>query len=205
MRNKIIVVSIVAAIAAVPAFAALLQAWSTTGMGMAVGPGNTTGVKFTVNANRTMQQGTVTVTGNLFLDFRSNANGGTLSFPESNTLPSPSPHPSVSPHPSPSPFPSPPPRNGMSLSMNVANYSAGATPNAVEIGGPAVLRVVSTTGIQQYPGTATANLVSNRHPNETGDPDTIEVHFVPGNTGPNFDFAGAVMSGDILIRQTDSY
>jgi hypothetical protein len=213
MRKKIIIGFVVAAIAAVPAFASLIEIWNTTGLGMAAGSNNTTGVKFRISASRTSHQGTMTISGDLYLA-SANAGGGGLSeviLPDGNTLPSPTPRPSVppgaspTPRPSPSPHPTMPPRHGTVLSMQVTGYEPGATTNAVQLSGPATLRVASTTGVQTYPGTATANLVSNRHPDEDGNPDTLEVQFVPTDAGPNFTFSGTVTAGDIRISQTDSY
>jgi hypothetical protein len=95
---------------------------------------------------------------------------------------------------------------GKRLTMHVTGYDLGAVANMVHLSGPAVLRVPTTTGYQDYEGTASADLVSNRHPDETGDPDTLEVHFVPATSGgPTLDFSGTVMSGDITIGKTDSY
>jgi hypothetical protein len=193
MRNKIIFGLIVSAIA-VPVFASLITISSTIGIGMAAS-GNTTGVTFQVLANQTTHDSTTTVSGNLvmFVPTTSGINSGQLENARQ-------------PNPSSSAWPTPPPHYGSTLRVNVTGYTTGSDPNAAQLTGPSTLRVTSPSGSNDYPGTTTATLVSNRHPDEMGNPDTLDVHFVPTHSGdPTLDFTGNVTQGDITISETDSY
>ncbi|MFI5384794.1 MAG: hypothetical protein ACHQ50_01630 [Fimbriimonadales bacterium] len=84
---------------------------------------------------------------------------------------------------------------GMSVAENVATF-----------GGYGILRVQHGSDLHYYHGRVYVIATSNRHPGEPGNPDTIQVHFIPAtSTDPTFDFLGSVTDGDIAVTTTLSY
>jgi hypothetical protein len=76
--------------------------------------------------------------------------------------------------------------------------------NMGTMAGPAVLFVPHGTGHHEFHGHAHARAISNRHPGETGDPDVILVRFTRDG-GPNFEYEGRVVHGDITVGKSVTY
>lgn len=73
-------------------------------------------------------------------------------------------------------------------------------------GGHGVLRVQRGTEVHYYEGNVYVTAASNRHPGEAGDPDVVEVNFVPAvQSNPTYHFAGHVTDGDIAVTSNFSY
>ena len=96
---------------------------------------------------------------------------------------------------------------GHSVSVSLRELgSLTVTENVAAFGGPAVLRVQDGTEVHEYRGMLRARAVSNRHPEEAGEPDRIAVSFLPAvQTDPSFTFEGNVTTGDIAVTTTKSY
>jgi hypothetical protein len=78
--------------------------------------------------------------------------------------------------------------------------------NVSNFAGPAVLRIQVGTEVHEYRGRVHVTATSNRHLNEAGDPDAIEVNFLPAvQDNPQFHFAGHLTGGDIAVTTTRSY
>jgi hypothetical protein len=96
-------------------------------------------------------------------------------------------------------------QRGNRLNISVRHYELGTAPNAVRISGPAVYTFMEGGVWREVVGTGWALLVSNRHPEEPGDPDRLEVHFESANHPVVFNFGGHVTAGDITVAKTESY
>ena len=98
-----------------------------------------------------------------------------------------------------------PTHRGNRLNMNVRHYELGTSPNAVRISGPAVYSFMEGGVWREVHGAASAILVSNRHPDEPGDPDKMEVRFAGPTSTSVFNFSGHVTHGDFTVAKTESY
>jgi hypothetical protein len=93
--------------------------------------------------------------------------------------------------------------HGVRLTIKVHGYQQDGNTSLVM--GPAVLRRVTSTCVCEIPGRGRARFVSNRHPEEQGDMDSMEVAFESEHPDQNFSFGGHVVRGDVTISRTESH
>lgn len=76
--------------------------------------------------------------------------------------------------------------------------------NVAHMSGPAVMVIWEGGVAHEFAGRFEASATSRRHPGETGDPDSMVLHFVREG-GPNFSFGGRVHEGDITVGKSVNY
>lgn len=91
---------------------------------------------------------------------------------------------------------------GRKIRITVQHFNT--VENRATMAGPAVMIVREGGTVHEFRGVGEAVAVSRKHPGETGDPDTVSVHFAREG-GPNFAFAGRVHEGDVTVGKSVNY
>jgi hypothetical protein len=85
----------------------------------------------------------------------------------------------------------------------VRNFTLGDDKSTAEFSGPAVMVVRTPEGVRRAPGVALFRVADRGRPGPLNPPDLLGVHFTTSDNSPRFDFAGAVVRGDIRVFEVN--